>query len=196
MPAQAGAVASEVRNFGRTRPPRRDLAADPRGGRRGERDRRRAPLPRLDLRIPKRRTGSRFAPFPEALKATEKALAPASARGRWSHAADLSLGRWPQLGAPIDETEQDVLADMTFSARRRTKTHSANPPERSTKKEKRRDDVVGIFPGQGGIARPIGAMPPEADDAWRRRRMQIAGIAESDAPAVESRSLILGSAAA
>jgi len=115
-----------------------------------------------------------------------------SAGETWRHVADQLRGRWPKLGALMDEAEHDVLAYMTFPAQHRTKLHSTNPLERLNKEVKRRADVVGIFPNEDSIVRLIGAVLLEANDEWQlqHRYMQIEGMAELDAPATETQSLI------
>ena len=62
----------------------------------------------------------------------------------WAHVADQVRGRWPKLAALMDDSEHDVLADMTFPAQHRAKLHSTNPIERLNKEVKRRADVVGV----------------------------------------------------
>jgi transposase-like protein len=57
----------------------------------------------------------------------------------------------------MDESEDDVLAYMSFPAAHRTKLHSVNTLERLNKEVKRRTDVVGIFPSEASIIRLIGA---------------------------------------
>ncbi|BAJ81356.1 putative transposase [Acidiphilium multivorum AIU301] len=96
------------------------------------------------------------------------------------HVADQLRGKWPKLGAFIDDSEIDVLAHMDFPAQHRTKIHSTNPLERLNKEVKRRSDVVGIFPNEGSIIRLIGAVLLEANDEWQtqNRYMQIEAMAE------------------
>lgn len=107
-----------------------------------------------------------------------------SAGETWRHVADQLRGRWPKLGALMDEAEEDVLAYMTFPSQHRVKLHSTNPLERLNKEVKRRADVVGIFPNEDSIVRLIGAVLLEANDEWQlqHRYMQIEGMAELDAP--------------
>ena len=70
--------------------------------------------------------------------------------------------------------------------------------ERLNKEVKRRADVVGIFPNEDSIVRLIGAVLLEANDEWQlqHRYMQIEGMAELDAPAAETQSLIPSTVAA
>ena len=100
------------------------------------------------------------------------------------HVADQLRGKWPKLGAFIDDSEADVLAHMDFPAQHRTKLHSTNPIERLNKEVKRRADVVGIFPNEASIVRLIGAVLLEANDEWQtqHRYMQTEPMAEVMAP--------------
>ena len=52
------------------------------------------------------------------------------------------------------------------------------------KEVERRADMVGIFPSETSILRPIGAVLLEADDAWQlqHRHPQLAAMAELLAP--------------
>ena len=70
--------------------------------------------------------------------------------------------------------------------------------ERLNKEVKRRADVVGIFPNEDSIVRLTGAVQLEANDEWQlqHRYMQIEGMAELDAPAAETQSLIPSTIAA
>jgi transposase-like protein len=115
-----------------------------------------------------------------------------SAGETWRHVADQLRGRWPKLGALMDEAEDDVLAYMTFPSQHRVKLHSTNPLERLNKEVKRRADVVGIFPNEDSIVRLIGAVLLEQNDEWQlqHRYMQIEGMVELDAPAEAHQSLI------
>ena len=110
----------------------------------------------------------------------------------WRHVADQLRGRWPKLGALMDEAEEDVLAYMTFPSQHRVKLHSTNPLERLNKEVKRRADVVGIFPNEDSIVRLIGAVLLEQNDEWQlqHRYMQIEGMAELETPAEAHPSLI------
>ena len=67
----------------------------------------------------------------------------------------------------MDESEVVVLAYMAFSARHRTKLHSANPLKHLNKKVKRRADVVGIFPNEASILRLIGTVVYEKNNDWQ-----------------------------
>ena len=69
----------------------------------------------------------------------------------WRHVADQLRPRWPKLATLMDDSEHDVLAYMTFPNQHRTKLHSTNPLERLYKEDKRRADVVGIFPNEASL---------------------------------------------
>jgi putative transposase len=110
-----------------------------------------------------------------------------SARRVWRQVADQLRGRWPKLGALMDESEHEVLAYLSFPAQHRAKLHSTNPLERLNKEVKRRADVVGIFPGEAAIVRLIGAVLLEANDEWQlqHRYMQVEAMAELAPPLIE-----------
>jgi transposase len=111
-----------------------------------------------------------------------------TAHQTWRHVADQLRSRWPKLAVLMDDSEHDVLAYMTFPAQHRTKLHSTNPLERLNKEVKRRADVVGIFPNDASIARPIGAVLLEQNDEWllQHRYMQIEGMAELTPPLIDA----------
>jgi transposase-like protein len=54
-----------------------------------------------------------------------------AAGATWRHVADQLRGRWPKLGAPMDEAEPDVLAYMTFPSQHRVKLHSTDVFDKS-----------------------------------------------------------------
>jgi transposase-like protein len=60
-----------------------------------------------------------------------------------------------------------VLAYMTLPVQHCTKLRSTDPLERLNKEDKRRADVVGIFPNEA-ITRLIGAVLVEQSDEWLR----------------------------
>jgi putative transposase len=88
----------------------------------------------------------------------------------------------------MDDSEHDVLADITFPAQHRTKLHSTNPVERLNKEVKRRADGAGIFPNEASITRLIGAVLLEQNDEWllQCRYMQIEGMAELTPPLLDA----------
>lgn len=113
------------------------------------------------------------------------------------HVADQLRGKWPKLGAFIDDSEVDVLAHMDFPAQHRTRIHSTNSLERLNKEVKRRADVVGIFPNEGSIVRLIGAVLLEANDEWQtqNRYMQTEPMSELMSSAAVQPALISTEAA-
>ena len=122
----------------------------------------------------------------------------ASASQTLRHVADQLRGKWPKLGAFIDESEADVLAHMSFPGPHRAKLHSTNPLERLNKEVKRRADVVGIFPNEGAIVRLIGAVLLEANDEWQlqHRYMQTEVMAELTPPLIDANPPQIATAAA
>ena len=76
---------------------------------------------------------------------------------------------------------------MDFPAQHRSKLHSTNPLERLNKEDKRRADVVGIFPNESAIVRLIGAVLLEANDEWQlqHRYMQTEPMAELTPPLID-----------
>jgi putative transposase len=112
----------------------------------------------------------------------------ASARQVWRQVADQLRPRWPKLSALMDESEHDVLAYMGFPAQPRAKLHGTNPLERLNQEVKRRANVVGTFPCEASITRPIGAVPLEQNDEWqlRHRYMRVEAMAELTAPTAEA----------
>ena len=101
-----------------------------------------------------------------------------AARSQWRSVADQLRGKFPKLGALMDEAENDVLAFMTFPRAHWAQIYSTNPLERLNAEIKRRTNVVGIFPNDASITRLVGAMMLEQNDEWslNRRYMQLEGL--------------------
>ena len=103
-----------------------------------------------------------------------------SAKQQWRRVADQLRPKLPKLATLMDETEEDVLAYMTFPQQHRSKLHSTNPLERVNAEIKRRTEVVGIFPNEAAITRLVGAILLEQNDEWavqRSRYMTLETIA-------------------
>jgi putative transposase len=103
---------------------------------------------------------------------------PESASAQWRLVSDQLREKFPKLAAMMDAAEQDVLAFMGFPRVHRLQIHSTNPLERLNAEVKRRTNVVGIFPNERAIIRPVGAMMIEQNDEWslQRRYMQLEGL--------------------
>jgi hypothetical protein len=101
-----------------------------------------------------------------------------AARSQWRSVANQLRGKFPKLGALMDEAEIDALAFMTFPRAHWSQIYSTNPLERLNAEIKRRTNVVGIFPNDPSITRLVGAMMLEQNDKWslNRRYMQLEGL--------------------
>jgi len=108
-------------------------------------------------------------------------VGPAEAHVQWRETADKLRGRYPKLGALMDEAEHDVLAYMAFPKEHWPQLGSTNPLERVNKEIKRRSRVIGIFPNDAAIVRLVGALMLEQTDEWQvatRRYMSLETLAK------------------
>ncbi len=103
---------------------------------------------------------------------------PEAAHDQWRVVADHFRTKLPKLAALLDESENDVLAFMTFPRAHRKQIASTNPLERLNAEIKRRTDVVGIFPNGAAIVRLVGALLLEQNDEWQlqRRYLSLEGL--------------------
>ena len=88
------------------------------------------------------------------------------AQTAWRQVADRLRPRFPKAAEPMDQAEADVLAHLRVPTAHRVNIHSTNPLERLNKEVKRRANVVGIFPNEASIRRPIGAVLMEQNEEW------------------------------
>jgi transposase-like protein len=91
-----------------------------------------------------------------------------AAKAQWRRVADQLRPKLPKLAGFMDETEDDVLAYMSFPPDHWSKIHSTNG--RLNGEVKRRTEVVGIFPNDEAIARLVGAILLEQNDEWAVQR--------------------------
>lgn len=110
---------------------------------------------------------------------------PEAASAQWRAVVDQIRPKVPKLAAILDDAEPDVLAYMTFPKEHRAKLHSTNPIERINGENKRRTDVVGIFPDDDAIVRLVGALLLEQNDEWAVQRASYMTL-ESVAPSNSS----------
>ena len=83
----------------------------------------------------------------------------------------------------MDDAEDDVLAHLAFPKEHWPQLHSTNPLERLNGGNKRRTDVVAIFPNEGAIVRLVGALLLEQNGEWaasRPRYMALEKLAQFD----------------
>ena len=87
--------------------------------------------------------------------------------------------------AYVSKGQHTVVATsirQVFPYQHRTKLHRTNPIKRLNKEVKRRADVVGIFPNEASIIRPISAVLFEHNDEWpiASRYFMVEALAQID----------------
>ncbi len=81
--------------------------------------------------------------------------------------------RLPKIAALLEQAEADVLAFYAFAAEHWPKPRSTNPLERCDREIGRRTDVVGIFPDDASLIRPVSMLAIVATDEWLVGRSHI-----------------------
>ena len=87
--------------------------------------------------------------------------------------------KFPRLAAMMDDTEHEVLTFLDFPKEHRVKIHSTNVLERLNGENKRRANVVGIFPNEAATRRLVGALLMErnVEHAIQNRYMSLESLA-------------------
>lgn len=88
------------------------------------------------------------------------------ARERARSVIERLQGPAPKVAELFEATEDDLLAFYRFPEAHWPKLRSTNNIERVNKEIARRSDVVGIFPNDASVIRPIGALLIEQNDEW------------------------------
>jgi transposase-like protein len=70
----------------------------------------------------------------------------------------------------IDEAKDDILAVYILPEKHHRKLRSGNMVERLNREIRRREKVIGIFPGDSSVVRLIGAYLMEIDEDWTTGR--------------------------
>jgi putative transposase len=91
----------------------------------------------------------------------------AAAREQLHSVADMLRGKFPAVADHLLDAEADLLAYADFPRPHWRRIWSTNPLERVNKQIKRRSNVVGIFPNDAAVIRPVGAVLLEVHDEWQ-----------------------------
>jgi putative transposase len=82
----------------------------------------------------------------------------------------------------LEDAEEDIPAFYAFPKSDWTKLRSTNPIERATAKSAAATDVVGIFPDDRSLIRPVGMLYIEQDGEWLVGRGYLSAESISLAP--------------
>jgi putative transposase len=110
----------------------------------------------------------------------------AAALRQWCQVDDSLRERFPRAAGCMDSAEKDVLAFMAFPKDHWPKLASTNCLKRLNKEIKRWSSVVGIFPINDTVIRPVGAVLAEHNDEWQVSRLYMS--LERLAPLLNSQS--------
>ncbi|MEL6980556.1 MAG: IS256 family transposase, partial [Pseudomonadota bacterium] len=115
----------------------------------------------------------------------------------WEAVSERLRQKHGRIAELMDVARDDVPASMDFPQPHSAQIHSTNPLERLTREIKRPSDVVGVFPNDDAIIRPVGALMLEQNDEWTASALQgISSTIAGPALAVVHPAWFCGEAAA